>query len=98
MPCAPCEQRKRITKLLYDLYAKGGKMLPAGVRITAVRDSPYITPGNTTGTQTTYTYYYNNLGPFTLTVSGNSATPEAVQAAIQAKINALTTLGVTGTS
>lgn len=69
-------------------------MLPAGVIITNIRDTPYITPGNTTGTQTTYTWTYNGRGPFTLTLAGSDNTPENVAAKIQARVNGLISLGV----
>lgn len=75
-------------------FATGGtNVLPAPAKILTIRSSPFILPGNVTGTQSTYTYMVGSLGPFTLTLSGTDDTPDKVQQAVQQKINDLKLLG-----
>lgn len=71
----------------------GGTVKPQEVKITGVRSSPFILPGNVSGTQSTYTYMVGVLGPFTLTLAGADDTPEKVNQAMQQKVNDLKTIG-----
>ena len=69
-------------------------MLPPNVTLLSSQSSPYITPGNTTGTQTVYRFMVGEQGPFTVTLRGTDDTPANVQAAVTNRINALRELGV----
>ena len=69
-------------------------MLPPGVTITSVRQSPSITQGGRAVTQTTYTYTVGDLGPFTFVLVGETDTPATVQATIQKKVSDLAALGL----
>lgn len=68
--------------------------LPSNVKVTSVRQAPYVTGGNQIGSQTTYTFSVGEYGPFSFTLQGANDTPGNVEAQIMARVNHLRQVGV----
>jgi hypothetical protein len=63
------------------------------VRITGDTNGFDFQPGNVPKRTNVTTYYVGDFGPYTVSLPVDTATPDAIQQAIQSKVNALRSLG-----